>query len=159
MKSQGEAAHGSNQEPEEPSYFPKPYGYVPTTTDIDAVLEVLPTLEGTPNDLWYSRMGDGLPDEEGVITVVRIISSERIYPIIRALIKHGFVQDFDWMQWGEEAKRFESPILLAEANLQTCVKLLTTYARAERFIDGFMADMISSGQVTRVLLRLRAIRG
>jgi hypothetical protein len=103
-------------------------------------------------------MGGGVP-EEGVVTLVRILTSEKADPLIRVLTDHGFIQDFDWMEWGKEANRFEDATQLNAADLQTCVKLLTTYARADRFMDGYLADKISSGQVARVLKRLRKLRG
>jgi hypothetical protein len=108
--------------------------------------------------LFYRWEGDGV-GEDGVLTIARPVRDWKIDEFIWCLINHGFVQDFDWGEWAVEANRYEEdPKLIEGADLATCIKLLTAYQRGDRFVDGLLAHMIESGQVVRVLHRLRALR-
>ena len=77
---------------------------------------------------------------------------------VQALYDHGFVQNFDWPGWEEAQAYVERPELLASADLETCIKLLTTHVRKERFCDGHLAEMITTGHLLAVLHRLEELR-
>jgi len=140
------------------TYNFKPLGYVPSPADLDVVLGFIPMLEKNPIELFYRWEGDGV-GEDGVLTIARPVRDWKIDEFIWCLINHGFVQDFDWGEWAVEANRYEEDTKLIEgADLATCIKLLTAYQRGDRFVDGLLAHMIESGQVVRVLHRLRALR-
>ena len=140
------------------NYEFKPLGYSPSQKDLDVVLSFIPMLEKNRGESFYRWEGGGV-DDEGVINVARPIRDWKIEEFIWCLINYGFVQDFDWMEWGKEAKRYEeAPELIAEADLETCIKLLTCYQRADRFVDGYFAHIIESGQLVKTLRRLGNLR-
>jgi len=75
-----------------------------------------------------------------------------------ACYENGFVQSFDWGLFSNEAKRYMSdPALISSADLMTCVKLITTHLRAERFTDGHLLEVLKSGHMTAILQRLEEL--
>ena len=76
----------------------------------------------------------------------------------QALYREKMIIVFDWNNWEEKAKRYQSdPDVAAEADLLTVRKLLTVHARADRFIEGHFVSMLESGHIIAVLRRLEAI--
>lgn len=75
-----------------------------------------------------------------------------------ALYTFGFVRDFDWGVWQGYAKElYEQPERLKKARMLTCLKLLTTHARKDRFCDGHFAAMVACGQITGILTRMEKL--
>ena len=75
-----------------------------------------------------------------------------------ALYTFGFVRDFDWGVWQKYAKElYERPERLKKARMLTCVKLLTTHARKDRFCDGHLAAMVACGQISAILTRMEKL--
>jgi hypothetical protein len=75
-----------------------------------------------------------------------------------ALYTFGFVRDFDWGVWQEYAKQlYEQPERLKKARMLTCVKLLTTHARKDRFCDGHFAAMVACGHISEILMRMEKL--
>jgi uncharacterized protein DUF6508 len=71
----------------------------------------------------------------------------------------GWVQpDFDWMTWAqsEEGLRLRNnPALIADANPDQLVKLLTALVRAERYCDGTLADAFETGLLGAIVSRAK----
>jgi len=149
--------------------------------DVAAVLPFLPRLEALiPDGIWSKEPRisvEGRPEyiledhqTEDMLEQLRIWSSEpggckvllgrgeynpTIWKFQRALYDHGFIRDYDWMKWQPQAVRiYENPDLLCNAQMRTCVKLLTLHIRRERFDDGHLAGMLSSGHITVILRRM-----
>ena len=85
------------------------------------------------------------------------------HPDVRAFISALYQQNiafsFDWMSWGDEARRYQlDSETLAQADLLTLRKLLTTHVRADRFTEGHLAAMLESGHIVAILRRLKEIR-
>ena len=118
---------------------------------LDAVLKFLPIFESKEFSCgeWVVRKGymphfryD--PDVDGFVL---------------ALYQQHIVLQFDWVSWKDEAKRYmASPDSLAEADLLTIRKLLTTHHRADRFVEGHLGQIFESGHIVEILRRLKAIR-
>lgn len=69
----------------------------------------------------------------------------------------GWMVIFDWPSWREEARRLvEEPGALGCADLDAARKLLTTYIRQDRFIEGSLEAEISAGALVPVFRRLVA---
>jgi ADP-ribosylglycohydrolase/fructose-1,6-bisphosphatase/inositol monophosphatase family enzyme len=153
------AVYQNGDEWKDRGYKFQPLGHVPSVTDFDVVLGFIPMFEKKPIEPFYRWEGGGVA-EDRVITIPRPVRDWKIDEFIWCLINHGFVQDFDWPEWKENAgkKYVEDPNLFDSADLGTCIKLLTTFQRGDRFCDGLLAHLIESGQLLRVLLRLRALR-
>jgi hypothetical protein len=67
---------------------------------------------------------------------------------------------FDWTSWQEEAEKYVAdPQALETADLLALRKLLTTHVRRNRFVEGHFGEMLESGHITAVLIRLKEIRG
>ena len=72
---------------------------------------------------------------------------------------NGLVLSFDRGAWPQEARRYMSDhLLVASANLETCIKLLTAQLRAERFFYGHVQSVLKSGHITAILRRLERLR-
>jgi hypothetical protein len=85
--------------------------------------------------------------------------SPEVDGFIRTLNEQNVLVPFDWTSWQGEAQRYRSdPEALAEADLLTLRRLLTTHIRADRFVEGHLASMLESGHITAILRRLREIR-
>lgn len=78
-----------------------------------------------------------------------------IIKFIKALYDNGWIVDFDWTEWQQEAKQYWSnPETIKEADIDTIQKLLTTHVRKDRFCDGHMAEAIENGHIDAILKRL-----
>lgn len=77
----------------------------------------------------------------------------------QTLYEEGFIIDFDWPKWQDEAKRLHCDReALEKADLETLQKLLTTHTRKDRFCEGHLAAMLREGHVAAILNRLKEIR-
>ena len=118
---------------------------------VDAVLAFLPIFESKEFSCgeWVVRNGympnfTYGPDVDG---------------FVRALYEQHIVLQFDWVSWKDEAKRhMASPDSLAEADLLTIRKLLTTHVRADRFTEGHLGHIFERGHIVEILRRLKTIR-
>ena len=78
---------------------------------------------------------------------------------VAMLYEENFVVSFDWPSWKEMALGYmDHPETLAEADLLTLRKLLTTHVRNDRFVEGHLAGMLENGHITAILRRLQTIR-
>ena len=78
---------------------------------------------------------------------------------VRALYGEGWIEQFDWEKWQENAAQYvDSPDLLASADAETIRKLLTTHIRKDRFCEGHLAAMFENGHIVALLRRLKEIR-
>jgi hypothetical protein len=118
---------------------------------IDAIIRFLPAFEatGAPHGEWQF--------EEGVMPF--LVTSEAVNEFVEALYENGWVEPFDWGAWQDTAARYvESPDMVAQADVDTIRKLLTTHARNDRFCEGHLIAMIESGHIAACLRRLRELR-
>lgn len=84
--------------------------------------------------------------------------SKEVLEFENALYGEGFIIDFDWPSWQEEASQYSAnPDLLGQADIETLQKLLTTHVRKERFCGGHLASVLEQGHITAVLRRLAQI--
>jgi hypothetical protein len=88
----------------------KQFGPIPEPKDFDVVLGFIPMLEKSPIDSLYGWAG-GDVSEEGVFTISRPFPDWKIVEFIRSLIGHGFVQQFDWMEWGDERSSMKRTLI------------------------------------------------
>jgi hypothetical protein len=74
------------------------------------------------------------------------------------LLSSGLLVVFDWSAWRHEAERLERDrAALASADLDAIRRLLTFHVRADRFNDGHMAQVLSSGHLIAILRRLEEV--
>jgi hypothetical protein len=117
--------------------------------DISAVLAYIPRLTdpGFSFGEWWAPEGQ----------FPQYIFSAEADEFISAFGK--LIIPFDWPAWKEEAITLrEDPTALANADLLTLRKLITTHLRAERFNEGHLAAQFENGHLLGILQRLKEIR-
>ena len=118
---------------------------------LDAVLKFLPIFEqpGYGFGEWHSPAGQ----------FPYYSMSREVLDFIQALSAQEIIFSFDWPSWQEEAVQYVSdPGAVERADLLTLGKLLTTYVRKDRFVEGHLAHMLEDGHITAVLRQLKKIR-
>lgn len=88
--------------------------------------------------------------------------SDEIRNFRKELDDVGFLLVFDWKQWisdHEEFKDTNRPIRekIAEADIETLRKLMTSYIRGDRFNEGLFIHVILKGHISNILLRLKEL--
>lgn len=115
---------------------------------LDAVLKFLPPLQGNFGE-WSARPGH----------FPAFLSSSQVNDFVQTLYQQGIIFVFDWTSWREQAQRYQAdPGSLAQADLVTLCKLLTTHVRNDRFVEGHLASVLESGLVTAILERMQQLR-
>jgi O-acetyl-ADP-ribose deacetylase len=122
---------------------------------IAAVVIFLPIFEAIGPDDFAQLVGS--TDVPGEIPFMGHLEYHpAVYKFMDACYENGMVLSFDWGAWSDEARRYmSSPQLVMSASLDTCMKLLTTHLRAERFCDGHLEGVLRSGHITAILRRLQ----
>jgi hypothetical protein len=80
--------------------------------------------------------------------------SEKTSEFIQALYENNFIQALDWSDFNT----LENVENIEHADIDTLVKILTAYVRADRFSSGSVANLIKEGYLLRILYRLREIK-
>lgn len=121
-----------------------------TLKGIRRILAYLPMLERT------AKFGAGPR-----VSMGRIIPSE-LNPVVTGLIQACYaeflVQPFDYEKWSRNlGSVLEEDVFVQGLDLEGIVKLLTYHIRQERFCDGHLLQAFQSGQMTRILRRLKDV--
>lgn len=125
--------------------------YVPSIEQLDAVLGFLPTLENP--DFVPSTM-----DLKPGVMPYHVFHEDMIR-FVRTLYECGFVVEFNWPDWQDEAVHiFESPDLISAADLLTIRKMITVHVRKQRYLDGHISEMVSCGHIAQLLRRVKVLR-
>jgi len=122
-----------------------------TVDGLNRVLSHLPVFERQPSELYQVHVE--------VATLEPYIYATEVEQFIKTLYQEGFVTQFDWTNWQQEAEEFVNhPECLQTAQMETIQKLLTTHVRAERFCSGHLAHVIQTGHILAILNRLAELR-
>jgi hypothetical protein len=118
----------------------------PSLKNIDAILEYIPYFESSENEFYNINTDKSLMDP--------YFYSEKTSEFIKALYENNFIQAMDWSEFNtlENVKNIE------KADIDTLIKILTAYIRADRFSSGSVANLIKEGYLLRILYRLREIK-
>ena len=80
----------------------------------------------------------------------------KIHQFIDALYESGFIQPMGWKGWEKAIQKYINfPNLIATADMETLIKILTVHIRKENYKKGHIADMIECGQFEKILTRLK----
>ena len=121
---------------------------------LDAVLTFHPARSAAVAGFGYAQI-----EEDGTFVMARPSASAEADELLDAVNDAAWCVPFDWPRWQEEALRYvDDPALVASADLDTLIRLWTTHLRKERFCDGHLAAMASSGHLTALLDRMAGIR-
>ena len=74
-----------------------------------------------------------------------------------ACYEHGWVAQFDWTRWQDEAEQLVQCPDEIGASYETIRRLLTTHVRKDRFCEGHLEAVYRSGHTTAILRRLADI--
>lgn len=130
-----------------------------TTKQIDAIVPFLEPFER--KDFEFATWNP--PRNEDGTAVISLDNmwrlSEQAQEFTAALYENGWIADFDWPSWQDEAVKYVgSAEKMASADLETIRRLLTTHVRKDRFCDGHLAAMFENGHITALLRRLKELR-
>jgi hypothetical protein len=84
----------------------------------------------------------------------------QVHRLLDALYALNWVYPFDWPEWAQtpEAQSLRNdPQVLAQATPDQLARLMTVFARQERFSDGTMLDFWDSGLLLGILQRADAL--
>lgn len=118
----------------------------PSIENIDAILEYIPYFESVKDECYEINPDKSLMDPH--------FYSEKNSEFIQALYENNFIQAFDWSQFNT----LQNVENIEHADIDTLVKILTAYIRADRFSSGSVANLIKEGHLLRILYRLREIK-
>ena len=126
--------------------------------NVEEIIEFIPRLQEIIPDRVTIR-SPGITEDSGELILEM---HGEYHPLIQefmdALYRFGFVRDFDWPVWQKYAEGlWKHPECLKTAKILTCVKLLTTHARKDRFCDGHFAAMVACGHITAILTRMETL--
>jgi Family of unknown function (DUF6508) len=126
------------------------------SAQIAAITAFLPIFEAiAPHDFAQLVGSTNVPGE--IPFMGHLEYHPAVYKFMDACYENGLVLSFDWGAWSSEAHRYmKDPQLITAAGLKTCMKLLTTHLRAERFCDGHLEEVLRSGHIATVLRRLES---
>jgi Family of unknown function (DUF6508) len=83
--------------------------------------------------------------------------SKEVDDFLKGLNVHGLIVDFDWSNWNRLEHYKARPDAVGSAPLEDCLKLLTAHVRADRFVEGHFASTLESGELQRLLRRIREL--
>lgn len=66
----------------------------------------------------------------------------------------GVILKFDWPNWLEEGRKYFEPGGIECADLETARKVLTIIVREDCFLEGSLAESVSSGLAARIVRRI-----
>jgi O-acetyl-ADP-ribose deacetylase len=126
------------------------YPSTPNTDNLEAVLHLLPSIEKEE-----ALLGEVVV-KEGVFPYWTY--SDLFENFVQTLYDNGWIIDFNWPQWQEEAKDYIDNIAtLKKADLETLQKLITLHVRKNRFCDGHLVSIIKSGHIGDIFHRAKEI--
>ncbi|GKV54483.1 hypothetical protein NCCP2222_04300 [Sporosarcina sp. NCCP-2222] len=91
-----------------------------------------------------------------------MLEREEVYEFQDELSATGFLILFDWKSWldqNEIYKDIKNDIeeQVMKADVETLRKLMTSYIRGDRFMEGLFDGVILNGHVTKILARLEEL--
>ncbi|MCE7698581.1 MAG: DUF6508 domain-containing protein [Methanobacterium paludis] len=123
----------------------------PNLKNMDALLEYLPYFNNPENNFY------GIIPNRDQLPFYNY--SEEVITFYKALYHENMIQTFKGPEWDDKTRRyFNDPELIGGADLLTLQKLFTTIVRANRSLEGLIAQMIDRKIFLKLLIRLKEIR-
>jgi hypothetical protein len=83
--------------------------------------------------------------------------SKEVNDFLKGLHQHHLIIPFDWTNWDRLEHYKARPDAIDTASLEDCLKLLTAHVRSDRFVEGHFASTLESGDMQRLLRRIREL--
>ena len=129
--------------------------------EIEALLDLLPQLEDPERSfapIIHEPGISGKTDSRDELDAPWVEWPKILDELAGAIRASGLIEEFDWMSWDAEARRYyEDPALLNTADLDIVGKLLTLHVSIDQAVPGHLAGVCSSGHMQAVLQRLREL--
>ncbi len=129
--------------------------------EIEALLDLLPRLEDPERSFAPIILEPGVSDRtdsRNDLDSPWVEWPKILDELSSAIGASGLIQEFDWMSWDAEARRYyEDPALLNAADLDIVEKLLTLHVSIDQAVIGHLAGVCSSGHMQALLRRLREL--
>ncbi len=126
--------------------------------DIEALLDLLPRLEDPERSfapIIHEPGVSGRTDSREELDAPWLEWPEILDELAEAIRASGLIQDFDWMSWDAEGRRYyDDPALLKTADLDIVRHLLTLHLSINQAVPGHLAGVCGSGHLQAVLRRL-----
>lgn len=121
-----------------------------TLEDIESVTKWLPQLQETAK-------ADPVHGPHGSDAHPLLGLRHSLFALAEKVMEGG--SEFNWPEWQAIARLYlEGASSVESATLETCVRLLITHIRKDRFCEGYFMAVVKTGHVLRVLTRLESIR-
>lgn len=129
--------------------------------EIEALLDLLPRLEDPERSfapIIHEPGVSGRTDSRDELDAPWVEWPKILDELAAAIRASGLIQDFDWMSWDAEGRRYyEDPALLKTADLDTVQQLFTLHLGINQAVTGHLAGVCSNGHIQAVLRRLREL--
>ncbi|MYD65332.1 MAG: hypothetical protein F4X26_05025 [Chloroflexi bacterium] len=127
---------------------------------LDGLATLLPAFEAADAEL--GEWKGGREEQRGSFVLPWFSPSELTTEFIEVAYRDGWVRpDFDWSEWAQtpDARRLQDDRgVLEQATVLDVARLLTVVIRADRFVEGTLAEALESGLVTAALRRIEQLR-
>ncbi|MDY0254275.1 MAG: DUF6508 domain-containing protein [Tenuifilaceae bacterium] len=120
-----------------------------TQKDWQPMLDLIPEVEKTRE---FGKIGGGGKDENGVLIMPYSIPSEIVCRFEEIVYDIPIVISFDWGSWSKDNSIIHSGNFDYDTiDIPTKCMVITTFARANRFVDGVLVDAFEKGQILKIL--------
>lgn len=123
---------------------------------LNGLAALLPAFEAPDAEL--GKWEGGQEEQRGSFVMPWFSPSELTTEFLEVAYRDGWVRpDLDWPEWAQtpEAQRLRGDRwALEQATVLDVARLLTFVIRADRFVEGTLAEALESGLVTAVLRRI-----
>ena len=116
--------------------------------NINKLLDFIPVLQSSDFEIGKAVLEEG--------TFPYWDYSDPVENFIKIFYDCVTFDNFSWPEWqGEAEKYWNDPELIREADIATCLKLLTTHIRKDRFCEGHLDAAFENGQIVTIIERLK----
>lgn len=129
-----------------------------TSADVDALLAYLPWLESVERAMRDGGPVDPDHDVSALHERMPAATIERLYDFLDELYARGWMVVFDWGRWDIGKPAFDDPAMIADFDLSTLRRELTTIGRADHFAGGTCESALARGVYAAIVRRLAELR-
>lgn len=120
-----------------------------TQKDWQPLLDLIPEIEKTRE---FGKIGGGGKDKNGVLIMPYSIPSEIVCRFEEIVYDIPIVISFDWGSWSKDNSIIHSQNFDYDTiDIPTKCMAITTFVRANRFVDGVLVDAFEKGIILKIL--------
>ena len=120
-----------------------------TQKDWQPLLDLIPEIEKAEE---FGKVGGGIKDENGVFMMPYSIPSEIVCRFEEIVYDIPIMINFDWVTWSQGNNIIHSHNFDYDTiDIPTKCMAITTFVRANRFVDGVLVDAFEKGIILKIL--------